>query len=108
MNTDLVELIILLVGGSFLPVTLPREKVDEFDATIEGVLGDPAKINQWLTFKDSQGSMPRRVHPKAIIGWYFREHKPPAQERMVTTLEKLEKKMPDGNEGDSWKGGRED
>ena len=108
MNNPCVELIILLAGGSFLPVVLPREKVNDIDKTIEEVLGDPAKANQWLVFKDVEGGMPRRAHPRAIIGWYFRNYQPSAQQRMVDTMERLEKKIPDGNEGENWKGGHEE
>lgn len=102
MNTPRVELILLLVEGSFLPVVLRREKVAEFDAMLLETLGDEERSKRWIRFTDAEGGMPRSVHPKAIIGWYFRDYAPSNSERMTKAVERLAKAS-EGGEGDDWK-----
>lgn len=102
MKNAQAELIILLTGNH-LPIVIPAEAVQEWDAKLEKLLGDAQACKGWLTFKDAEGLWPRRVHPHAVVGWYFRPKVEPTSQKALAIMERMEKKMPDPGEGDDWK-----
>jgi hypothetical protein len=85
-------------------LVIRKERIAEFDAILQTVLADKEKVECWLCFTDDQGWL-RRVLPKAILGWYFRPHTEDSSAKAVAIMERMEKKMPDGNEGEAWKQG---
>ena len=106
MSDEWVDLIILL-PGNYLPIVMRKEQMATMDTFIQTTLADEDKQKRWLCFNDSDGWL-RRVHPKGILGWYFRPHEVSQTAKAVALMEKMEKKMPDGSEGDDWKGRADD
>lgn len=103
MKNELVE-VIILVPGNHLPLVMQRSAVDEFDTMLQTLLADEDRSKRWLCFEDSEG-WKKRVHPKSILGWYFRPHKPDSHTQALAIMEKMEQKMPAPDEGDDWKRG---
>ena len=95
-----VDMIILL-PGNHLPLTIPKHDIARMDKLIQDTVADPEKRDRWLFL--NQGDYLRRVLPRAILGWYFRPHAPSDTQKAVDLMAKMEKKMPDPNQGEEWK-----
>jgi hypothetical protein len=86
-------------------MVIAREQMKEIDESIQKLI--EANPDKWLCLCDKDGFI-RRFHPKAVVGWYFRELAVPSpvQIQALEVMKKMEQKLPKPDEGEDWKGGQ--
>jgi len=95
---------VMLAGGHAYVLYLTDEAACQ--TLMEGIFKSTNEApDKWLHLND--GERKGVVHPKAICGMYYRPHHKSQQEQILEFTQKMEKKLPDANEGEDWKHGDE-
>lgn len=102
MKQELVDLIILL-NGNHVPFIIQKDSIETVDKSIEEFLLNEENDNKWMCIKDVYG-WTRRIHPKAVVGWYFKPHIENLAEKNNEQVSKLLDILKnDTTDGDEWK-----
>lgn len=92
-----LECVILLNGG-FLITRLLKSKIGEFSKFLLDQVKNSVPVIGEVDFI----SLPEGyIKKSSIIGWYFREI---VQSPTDKVIDFMDKKLPDSNEGEEWKG----
>jgi hypothetical protein len=96
-NMKKLECVILL-RGNFVVVQCNEDKKEELtdmlhDCNKKASSGDPTVFVKW--------GDDVTILAKEIVGWYYRT---PVESSTQQLMKFIEKKLPDVNEGDGWKG----
>ncbi len=87
--------IVVLLNGNHLIIKTDESKKEELTALLgkcyKASFEDPAHFIRWGD---------ATILSKSLIGWYFRTPIEPAAQQRIKFMEK---KLPDKDEGDSWK-----
>ena len=98
MSNKKLECIVLL-RGNFVVIPITEDKKSELSSILyecnKRSAKDPTVFLKW---EDDI-----TILAKEIVGWYFR---PPLESSTDKLMKFIDKKMPDGSEGEDWKGGQ--
>jgi hypothetical protein len=88
---------VILLRGNFVVVRTSEDKKKELNDLLRESKKNSVKDENFFLVWDDDIT----VIAKEIVGWYFRI---PVESSTQQLIKFIEKKMPDVNEGDGWKG----
>ena len=94
MESDKIE-VVLLLTGNYLFVQIPRSGIEKANEFLGRCLEESEKKRKKYCFNGNH------FLGTSLIGWYFREIGQTTADRMEKLLEK---KLPNANDGEGWKG----